>query len=82
MVEPKVKKITSNWAGLRSFAPDQSLVIGPDPDEPNFFWLAGQGGYGFQTCLAASQIAEDILLNRSPKTSNYLIEKFLPDRLT
>ena len=82
MVEPKVRKITSNWAGLRSFAPDQSLVIGPDPDQPNFFWLAGQGGYGFQTCLAASQIAEDILLNRSPQTSNSLIEKFLPDRLT
>ena len=82
MVEPKVRKITSNWAGLRSFAPDQSLVIGPDPDQPNFFWLAGQGGYGFQTCLAASQIAEDILLNRSPETSNDLIEKFLPDRLT
>ncbi len=82
MVEPKVKKLTSNWAGLRSFAPDQSLVIGPDQDEPNFFWLAGQGGYGFQTCLAASQITEDILFNRNPRTSKILIEKFLPDRFT
>ena len=82
MVEPKVEKLTSNWAGLRSFAPDQSLVIGPDQDEPNFFWLAGQGGYGFQTCLAASQITEDILFNRNPQTSKILIEKFLPDRFT
>ena len=82
MVELKVEKLTSNWAGLRSFAPDQSLVIGPDQDEPNFFWLAGQGGYGFQTCLAASQITEDILFNRNPQTSKILIEKFLPDRFT
>ena len=82
MVEPKVKKLTASWAGLRSFAPDQSLVIGPDKDEPSFFWLAGQGGYGFQTCLAASQIVEDILFNRNPQTSKNLIKKFLPDRLT
>ena len=80
MVETKVIKLTSNWAGLRSFSPDQSLVIGPDADDPNFFWLAGQGGYGFQTCLAASQIAEDLLFNQSPQVPNNLSEKFSPYR--
>ena len=80
MVETKVRKLTSNWAGLRSFSPDQSLVIGPDADDPNFFWLAGQGGYGFQTCLAASQIVEDLLFNQSPQVPNNLSEKFSPYR--
>ena len=80
MVETKVKKLTSNWAGLRSFAPDQSLVIGPDADATNFFWLAGQGGYGFQTCLAASQIAEDILFNQTSQVPSKVIEKFSPHR--
>ena len=80
MVETKVKKLTSNWAGLRSFAPDQSLVIGPDSDATNFFWLAGQGGYGFQTCLAASQIAEDLLFNQTSQVSRNIIDKFSPCR--
>ena len=80
MVETKVKKLTSNWAGLRSFAPDQSLVIGPDSDATNFFWLAGQGGYGFQTCLAASQIAEDLLFNQTSQVPRSIIEKFSPCR--
>ena len=80
MMEPKVTKLTSNWAGLRSFAPDQSLVIGPDAESPNFFWLAGQGGYGFQTCLAASLITEDILFNNTPQVPTSLSEKFSPHR--
>ncbi len=32
-----------------AFAPDRSPVIGFDGTLPGFFWLAGQGGYGFQT---------------------------------
>ena len=80
LMETKVTKLTSNWAGLRSFAPDQSLVIGPDAGSPNFFWLAGQGGYGFQTCLAASQITEDILFNHTPQVPTSLSEKFSPHR--
>ena len=81
MVETKVKRLTSNWAGLRSVAPDQSLVIGPDADATNFFWLAGQGGYGFQTCLAASQIAEDILFNQTSQVPSSISKKFSPHRL-
>ena len=40
------------------------------------FWLAGQGGYGFQTCLAASQIAEDLLFNQTSQVPRSIIEKF------
>ena len=42
----EVRRIHRSWAGLRTFAPDEQPVIGPDPDEPSFHWLAGQGGNG------------------------------------
>ncbi|MCM2562942.1 FAD-binding oxidoreductase [Lutimaribacter sp. EGI FJ00015] len=51
-----VARMLANWAGLRSFAPDRALVIGPDAAAPGFLWLAGQGGYGFQTAAAASAL--------------------------
>lgn len=52
----EVTRLLASWAGLRSFAPDRRLVIGPDPLEPAFLWCAGQGGYGFQTACAASRL--------------------------
>ncbi len=45
----KVNHIHHSWAGLRTFAPDHTPVAGFDPNAENFFWLAGQGGYGIQT---------------------------------
>jgi D-arginine dehydrogenase len=42
----KVERIHRRWAGLRTFAADGEPVIGADPDEPSFIWLAGQGGMG------------------------------------
>lgn len=65
MVTTPVTRVESNWAGLRSFAPDGALVLGPDPDCSNFIWCAGQGGYGFQTAPAASQFLADLLAGRS-----------------
>lgn len=61
MVSEPVTRMLANWAGLRTFAPDRVPVIGFDPAEPAFFWLAGQGGYGFQSAPAASQLAADLL---------------------
>jgi D-arginine dehydrogenase len=49
----EIRRIERKWAGLRTFAPDRSLVLGPDPAEPSFLWAAGQGGYGIQTAPAA-----------------------------
>jgi D-arginine dehydrogenase len=52
-----VSRIHSRWAGLRTFATDEQPVIGPDPDEPSFIWLAGQGGNGVMGAPAAAQLA-------------------------
>ena len=65
MVTEPVTRLLSSWAGLRTFAPDRVLVIGPDPAQPDFFWLAGQGGYGFQTSAGASQLAADLIGGRA-----------------
>ena len=62
----EVTRVTATWAGLRTFSPDRALVLGPDPDYPDFIWVAGQGGYGFQTAPAASQLVADLVAGRSP----------------
>jgi D-arginine dehydrogenase len=56
-----VTRIRRRWAGLRSFAPDRSPVIGYDSEAAGFFWLAGQGGYGIQTAPAAGQLAAALI---------------------
>lgn len=66
-VTTPVQRMISNWAGLRSFAPDRNLVIGRAPQDATFFWMAGQGGYGFQTAPAASHLLADIAAGRAPE---------------
>lgn len=63
VTEPVTKPISS-WAGLRTFAPDRNLVLGPASQDPSFIWCAGQGGYGFQTAPAASQLVADLIAGR------------------
>ncbi|MEX0924140.1 MAG: FAD-binding oxidoreductase [Rhodovibrionaceae bacterium] len=58
----QVQRVEHQWAGLRTFAPDRSLVIGYDPAAEGFFWLAGQGGYGIQTSPAAARAAASLLM--------------------
>ena len=53
----QVRRVTHRWAGLRTFAEDETFVVGFDPLAPGFFWLAGQGGYGVQTAPALSRLA-------------------------
>ena len=65
VTEP-VTRMLANWAGLRTFAPDRQLVLGPDPLDPTFIWCAGQGGYGFQTSPAASQLVADLVSGTAP----------------
>jgi D-arginine dehydrogenase len=57
-----VKRIAHKWAGLRSFVSDRSPVVGYDPNRPNFFWLAGLGGFGIQTAPALSRLAASQLM--------------------
>ena len=75
-----INRMLSNWAGLRSFAPDGNLVIGPDKNNSSFFWFAGQGGYGFQTAAAASQLLSDLLLEKNVSVDSEILEAVLPGR--
>ncbi|CUH86126.1 Monomeric sarcosine oxidase [Phaeobacter sp. CECT 5382] len=80
-VTTPVTRVESNWAGLRSFAPDGNLVLGPDPDQPDFIWCAAQGGYGFQTAPAASQLLADILGGTSSLFDTETLVALSPQRL-
>ncbi|NPD15173.1 FAD-binding oxidoreductase [Xinfangfangia sp. D13-10-4-6] len=79
VTEP-VTRLLANWAGLRTFAPDRVPVIGFAPGDAGFFWLAGQGGYGFQTAPAASRLAADLLLGQTPDLAQPLVAALSPDR--
>ena len=61
VVDWRIKRVEHSWAGLRSFAPDRLPVIGRDLRVPDFFWLAGQGGFGIQTAPAASRMAASLI---------------------
>ena len=52
----EVTKINHSWAGLRTFAQDKTFVVGFEPTQPGFFWLAGQGGYGVQSAPALADV--------------------------
>ena len=80
MVTEPVTRLITSWAGLRSFSPDRVLVIGRDTVQPEFFWLAGQGGYGFQTSAAASQLAADLIGGRQSELSAACIAALSPAR--
>ncbi|MEP1535582.1 MAG: FAD-dependent oxidoreductase [Paracoccaceae bacterium] len=80
-VRTEVTRLETSWAGLRSFAPDRCLVLGPDPSDPSFIWSAGQGGYGFSTAPAASQLVADLTLQRTPHFSGDVLAALTPDRL-
>jgi len=80
MVTEPVTRLIASWAGLRTFAPDRVLVIGRDPAEPSFVWLAGQGGYGFQTSPAASQLVADLIAGREPQIEPELVAALSPAR--
>ncbi|MBT0959375.1 FAD-binding oxidoreductase [Alphaproteobacteria bacterium KMM 3653] len=72
----------ATWAGLRSFAPDRALVIGPDGAEPDFIWCAGQGGYGFQTAPAAARLTADLTLARAPLLGPETVAALNPARFS
>ncbi|MBD9371852.1 FAD-binding oxidoreductase [Rhizobium sp. ARZ01] len=59
--ELKIGRIASSWAGMRSFSADRLPVVGPASDNPAFFWLAGQGGFGILTSPALGQLAASLL---------------------
>jgi len=50
------------WTGLRTEAADGVPVAGFDAEAAGFYWLAGQGGYGFQTSAALAELAATQIL--------------------
>jgi len=80
MVTEPVTRVETNWAGLRSFAPDRTLVLGPDPVHPDFIWCAAQGGYGFQTAPAASQLVADLVTGNTPALDAGTVAALSPGR--
>jgi len=77
-VTSTVVQVTHQWAGLRTFAPDKTPVAGFDSNVDDFFWLAGQGGYGIQTAPALSAIAAKLVLGQMENTS--LVKNLSPQR--
>jgi D-arginine dehydrogenase len=83
VVDWKVERVERSWAGLRSFAPDRLPVYGYAPGRDDFFWFAGQGGFGIQTAPAAAKLAAALLLEQTPDplvagidAAPYLAERF------
>ncbi|MFA6229254.1 MAG: FAD-binding oxidoreductase [Rhodanobacter sp.] len=66
-----ITHVHQRWAGLRSFVPDRSPVVGYDPEIPGFFWLAALGGYGIQTAPAMGRVAAALVL-RAPIPADVL----------
>lgn len=64
-LELDVRRVFRSWAGLRTFVRDRNPVIGFDPVAPQFFWCAGQGGYGIQTAPAMGRLAAASALRAS-----------------
>lgn len=79
-VTTPVTRLLANWAGLRTFAHDRVPVIGFDTTTPGFFWLAGQGGYGFQTAPAAAALVAELVAARPPGLEKAVAEALSPAR--
>jgi len=79
VTEPVTRPIAS-WAGLRTFAPDRNLVLGPAQKDSSFIWAVGQGGYGFFTAPAASQFIADVATGQQPNFEPEIISDLSPSR--
>lgn len=82
VVDWSVQAVERKWAGLRSFAPDRLPVHGPDRENPDFIWFAGQGGSGIQTAPAAARLVSAKLLgNSTPDDLAHInVTKYAADR--
>lgn len=80
VVDWHVLRVERKWAGLRSFAADRLPVIGPDSTMPEFFWLAGQGGFGIQTAPAVAKMAAALLLGNANPVPGVHPAAYFPSR--
>jgi D-arginine dehydrogenase len=56
------------WACLRTFTEDRLPLIGFEPRVPGLAWLAGLGGFGMSTGLAAGELLSEIVLGKEQPT--------------
>ena len=77
-----IRSVNSAWVGLRTFAPDRSMVIGPDPNQPTFVWCVGQGGTGIQTAPGAGRLTAELALGvgPSPAFRRLVLDEVRPGR--
>lgn len=77
-----VRKINHSWAGLRSFVRDHDPILGFDPDDRRFFWLAGQGGFGIMTAPGMAKLAAALITGQPlPEDRAGLARDLSPARL-
>jgi D-arginine dehydrogenase len=79
-VSVPVTRVEHSWAGLRTFAPDRTPVVGFDPRTDGFFWLAGQGGYGVQTAPALSRLTAALIAGGVPHVPDHVLAAMAPGR--
>lgn len=58
-----IEVVDRAWTGLRTEPADGHPVVGFDGQTAGFFWLAGQGGYGFQTSAGLAELAAGLILD-------------------
>ena len=78
-----VERVERSWAGLRTFSPDRTPVVGFEPGVDGFFWLVGQGGFGVQTAPALSRHAARLVTGRDfgEPLDDAVAKALAPDRL-
>jgi D-arginine dehydrogenase len=70
VVDWRIERVEHRWAGCAAFAPDRLPVYGFDPPgKRDFFWFAGQGGFGIQTAPAAADLALRLMLGKAAARS-------------
>ena len=71
--------VSHAWAGLYEMTPDHNPIIGPAPDVPGFYTIAGFSGHGFQHAPAAGRILADLIAGRDP---HFDVAPFAADRFS
>lgn len=80
-----LRSVRTAWAGLRTFAPDRTPVVGEVTGHPGFAFLAGQGGYGIQLAPALARVTAAAVAGRSlpddVSVEGVTLDHLTPDRL-
>ena len=76
-----IQRVSHSWAGLRTFTSDRAPVVGFDAELADFFWCAGQGGYGIQTAPAMSGVVA-ALARREELPANVVREGLTEEALS